>query len=477
MAGAAFFDLDRTLLRGASGPVLTEALVAAGIISDRRLPGLGLVYRAYEAFGESLLGIELARRAVRYSKGWTRTAVKEAAGAAADDLVGDIMSFVPPLLDEHRRAGRPVVLATTTPYDLVCPLAERLRFDDVVATRYAETAGVYTGGIDGNFVWGRGKLEAVRRWAGTHDVDLRQSWAYSDSVFDLPLLSAVAHPHAVNPDPRLLAAALLMRWPVRHLDVPPGVPKIAGFEPFDVLRPFLRPEVLPYARFDIAGDERIPADGSAIVALNHRSYFDIAALVVTVARRGRPVRFLSKAELLDVPGLGMLAKAMGTIGVHRGSGSDEPLRQAADALRAGELVAIMPQGTIPRGEAFFEPELQGRSGVARLAAMTGAPVIPVGLWGTERVWPRSARLPNMLNLTSPPVVRVRVGAPVTLGGDDPRADTRRVMAAIMDLLPEESRRRHRPGDDELARTYPPGHSGSDEPGGPVSPVSPDGAGG
>ena len=63
------------------------------------------------------------------------------------------------------------------------------------------------------------------------------------------------------------------------------------------------------------------------------------------------------------------------------------------------MVAIMPEGTIPRGPAFFDPELKGRWGAARLAQMTGAPVIPVGMWGTEKVWPRSSRLPNVFNVT------------------------------------------------------------------------------
>ena len=77
----------------------------------------------------------------------------------------------------------------------------------------------------------------------------------------------------------------------------------------------------------------------------------------------------------------------------RASGSDEPLEAAAEALRAGELISMAPQGTIPRGPAFFDPVLKGRWGAARLAAETRAPVIPVGLWGTEKVWPRNARLP------------------------------------------------------------------------------------
>ena len=97
-----------------------------------------------------------------------------------------------------------------------------------------------------------------------------------------------------------------------------------------------------------------------------------------LAKRGRPVRFLGKKEVFDVPIVGQMAKAFGGIRVDRGTGSDEPLQEAAEALRAGEVVAIMPQGTIPRGEAFFDPVLKGRWGAARLAHMTRVPVIPVG---------------------------------------------------------------------------------------------------
>jgi putative phosphoserine phosphatase / 1-acylglycerol-3-phosphate O-acyltransferase len=305
-------------------------------------------------------------------------------------------------------------------------------------------------------VWGPGKLSAVRRWAEGHGVELSDSWAYSDSVFDVPLLSAVGHPCAVNPDLRLQAVAALRRWPVRHLDVPPGVPKLVGLEPFDLLRPFLTPAAYPYARFDIDGTDRIPRKGPAIIVANHRSYFDTAAIAVTVGQSGRPIRFLGKAEVFDAPVIGPLAKALGGIRVDRGTGSDEPLRAAAEALEGGQLVALMPQGTIPRGEAFFEPELKGKWGAARLAAMTRAPVIPIGSWGTEKVWPRNARVPNVTNVLHPPHIRVRVGEPVDVDYADAQSDTDSIMAAIMQLLPPESRERHDPTPEELARTMPPG---------------------
>ena len=154
--------------------------------------------------------------------------------------------------------------------------------------------------------------------------------------------------------------------------------------------------------------------------------------------------------------------ALGGIRVERGTGSDEPLLAAAAALEAGEAVALMPQGTIPRGRAFFEPELKGRWGAAKLAAMSGAPVIPIGLWGTEKVWPRSSRTPDVLAIGHPPTVRIRVGDPVVLAGEDLDADTQAIMSALVDLLPAEARVRHEPTPEELARTLPSSYQGDPE---------------
>ena len=104
--------------------------------------------------------------------------------------------------------------------------------------------------------------------------------------------------------------------------------------------------------------------------------------------------------------------------------------------------------------------LHGKSGTARLAGMTGAPVIPVGVWGTEAVWPRSSRIPNFAGVLRPPLVRVRVGKPVSLGLADVHADTEAIMAAIVTQLPAEALRPHEPSAAELARTFPPGHAPS-----------------
>ena len=199
--------------------------------------------------------------------------------------------------------------------------------------------------------------------------------------------------------------------------------------------------------------------GPVILCANHRSYFDVAAMSIVIGKSGRTARFLGKKEVFDAPIVGQIAAAMGGIRVDRGTGSDEPLRAAADALEGGEMVAMMPEGTIPRGPAFFATKLTGRWGAAQLAQMSGATVIPVGLWGTEKVWPRSSRGPKMLNLTDPPTVRVSVGAPVALKGKSIDADTKRIMKAIMAELPDEARVADTPTPEELALTYPPGWTG------------------
>ena len=120
-----------------------------------------------------------------------------------------------------------------------------------------------------------------------------------------------------------------------------------------------------------------------------------------------------KKEVFDAPVVGDFARAMGGIRVERGTGSDAPLQAALEALAAGDMVAMMPQGTIPRGREFYNPILRGRWGAARLAQESGAPVIPLGIWGTEKVWPRSSK--DIVGVTVTPcgVKRMRCNSDVT----------------------------------------------------------------
>lgn len=438
---------------------------AAGIV-NRSVPGEKMMYRLFNTVGETLPSMALASQAVKFVKGRSRGAMQAAAESVADRLVEMVQPFAESVFAMHRDEGRPIVLATTTPYDLVKPFADRLGLDDVVATRYGvdDDDDSYSGVLSGPFVWSTGKLAAVRTWSEENGVDLAASYAYSDSVYDTPLLAAVGHPVVVNPDPRMVLMAAARRWPTVDLETAPGSTPGSriGLELQKLALTFSRPSMVPYADIRIRGTERIPKQGPVIIVANHRSYFDPMVIGMVVAKTGRTVRSLGKKEVFDVPVVGSLAEAMGGIRVDRGTGSDEPLKLAAEALDAGDMVAVMPEGTIPRGPAFFDPELKGRWGAARLATMTGATVIPIGLWGTEKVWPRSSRVPRMFNVTDAPTVLATVGEPVELKGKSLDKDTKRIMKAIRHLLPPEADEQREPTETELAASYPPGWKGDPE---------------
>ena len=100
--------------------------------------------------------------------------------------------------------------------------------------------------------------------------------------------------------------------------------------------------------------------------------------------------------------------------------------------------------------------LQGRTGAVRLAAEAGRPIVPVGVWGTEKAWPRHKSVPYVMNLSEPPTVTVRFGEPIAADSADPTAATADLMDRIVGLLPPEAREAYEPTDAELAATFPDG---------------------
>ena len=449
-SGAAFFDLDRTLLAGASGPVFSQALREVGVLTGEAHPVESALFKVFDVFGENYPTMVLTKQGVRLVKGWDVATVAEAAELAAPRLVDKVLPYAHVEFAEHRTHGRAVVLATTTPYHLVKPLADLLGFDDVIATRYGtnESGTTFDGTVRGEYIWGKGKSRSVAWWAEEHGIDLATA----------RVQQLLRRAHAVdrrqsargNPDPRCSASP---PSPLAHAtSCAAGVP-VGGFEQKLALCSPGRAHAV--RRFRSYGKHRIPDRPAS--SSQPPGYFDPLAIGYLLAKRGRPVRFLGKKEVFDAPVVGDFARAMGGIRVERGTGSDAPLQAALEALAAGDMVAMTPQGTIPRGREFFNPKLRGRWGAARLAHESRVPVIPVGLWGTEKVWPRSAKLPNLGNVTDPPVVTIRVGPPVELEYDSLEADTERIMAAIMRLLPPSAREEYEPTDEELRLATPGGH--------------------
>ncbi|HSL67411.1 MAG TPA: lysophospholipid acyltransferase family protein [Actinomycetota bacterium] len=185
--------------------------------------------------------------------------------------------------------------------------------------------------------------------------------------------------------------------------------------------------------FDLrwAGIDRIPRTGPAILAANHASALDGIVLAYLVARQaGRPTRYLVAVEFFDRPFHGFWLRTLKQIPIRRGEGDSGALDEAVVTVRSGAIAGIFPEGTVnpaPEG-----PMLRGRRGVARIALEAGAPVIPVGIWGTQMRWPRTGftfRRPLR------PTVALAFGPPIEAKGhpsslDDIQAFTAIVMVRI-----------------------------------------------
>ena len=152
----------------------------------------------------------------------------------------------------------------------------------------------------------------------------------------------------------------------------------------------LKPWLAAWFRWTLEGMERIPRTGGTILAFNHIAFLDAFAAAYVVDQLGRRVRFLAKSELFQDKRISWILRGAGQIEVRRGT-RDAPmaLDHAYRALERGELVAVFPEGTITD-----DPDLKpmaAKSGAARLALKTGAPLIPCALWGTQNVWPKDFR--------------------------------------------------------------------------------------
>lgn len=157
------------------------------------------------------------------------------------------------------------------------------------------------------------------------------------------------------------------------------------------------------------GVHHVPRTGGIIVAANHLSVADPFAVALIVHQAGRRPRFMAKASLFRIPLVGRLLRALGQIPVHRyTSDARRSLSAAADAVRAGEAVVIYPEGTTTHDPDYLP--MQARTGVARLALETGAPVVPVAHWGAQEFLGRRGRFRPFPRKT----LTVVAGAPVRL---------------------------------------------------------------
>jgi HAD superfamily hydrolase (TIGR01490 family) len=211
---AAFFDLDKTLMAGSSGMQFARIAAKQGIVG-RRL----LAEWAFEHLRYRLRGTTDARTAEVLKV--ARELITGVPAKAIDRMGPEVMAAIlprvfPQMLAEvyaHQDAGRPTFIVSAAGNGVVEQLAQVLGMDGGIGTRYeVDAEGNFTGRLDGPFVYGPGKVEAMEEFAARHGIDLAASYAYSDSLSDLPMLRAVGNPVAVNPDPPLAEIARAEGW-------------------------------------------------------------------------------------------------------------------------------------------------------------------------------------------------------------------------------------------------------------------------
>ncbi|HTR73641.1 MAG TPA: HAD-IB family hydrolase [Solirubrobacterales bacterium] len=211
---AAFFDLDKTLMAGSSGMQFARVAARSGIVSRRQLWSWGVEHLRYRLRGTS---DERTNEVLKVARDLiTGMPQKTIARMGPETMAAILPRVYPQMLAEvhtHQDAGRPTFIVSAAGNEVVESLARVLGMEGGIGTAYeVDAAGNFTGRLDGPFVYGPGKVTAMEAFAAQHDIDLAASYAYSDSISDLPMLRAVGNPVAVNPDPPLAAIAREEGW-------------------------------------------------------------------------------------------------------------------------------------------------------------------------------------------------------------------------------------------------------------------------
>ncbi len=217
---AAFFDLDKTLMAGSSGMQFARVATRHGIVNRRQLASWAVEHLRYRLRGTT---DERTAEVLRVA----RELIAGVPARTLERMNPEVMAAIlpriyPQMLDEvyaHQDAGRATFIVSAAGDGVVEPLARVLGMEGGIGTRYETGAdGAFTGRFDGPFVYGPGKVEAMESFATDHGIDLDASYAYSDSLSDLPMLRAVGHPVVVNPDPALAEIAKQEGWQTMHFE-------------------------------------------------------------------------------------------------------------------------------------------------------------------------------------------------------------------------------------------------------------------
>lgn len=397
---AALFDLDQTLLAGFSAVAFTRERLLSGRMAPREIAESFLGALSF-ALGRTGFSGMMSATTAAY-RGLAESVLEEVGEEVFEKhLATQIYPESRALVRAHQERGHTLAIVSSATRYQAEPLARDMDIRHVLCTRLRVENGVFTGEVVRPTCWGEGKLSAAREFAAEHDFDLEQSYFYTDSHEDLPLLEAVGRPRPLNPNRQLAQIAKERRWPVRRF-TSRGTPSLG-----DVVRTGLSYASLAPALWaggasglvngsfreavnvagavwgDLAtslagidlrveGEKHLWSRRPAVFIFNHQSALDVVLLLKLLRH---DITGVAKQELRSNPIFGPVFGAAGVAFIDRADSARaiQALQPAFDALREGRSLVIAPEGTrspTPRLGPF-------KKGAFRIAMRAGVPIVPL----------------------------------------------------------------------------------------------------
>ena len=455
----AFFDLDQTLFAGFSATAFTRDQFTSGRLSPKDLTDSLRATLSF-AFGRTGFSTFVSATSAVY-RGMAESVLEEAGQQTFErHLATQIYPESRALVKAHQEKGHTVAIITSATRYQAEPVAKELGIEHLLYTRLGVEDGILTGKVVKPTCYGEGKAAAGRSLASKYDLDLEQSYFYSDSDEDLPLFELVGRPRPLNPNRKLAQIAKERQWPVRRF-TSRGTPTFGDVVRTGLLYGSLAPSVgfgvaagllnrskreavnvmgsvwgdlaASAAGIDlrVEGQEHLWSDRPAVFIFNHQSGLE---LVLMLKLLRRDFTGIAKQELRQNPIFGPLFRAAGVVFVDRSNTAKaiQALGPAVEALRQGRSLIIAPEGTRSTTAAVG----RFKKGAFRLAMDAGVPIVPVVFRNVLDALPKGAFV------VRPAVVEAVVLPPIdtsswTLDALDERiGEVRNLYIEILDDSPE-----------------------------------------
>jgi putative phosphoserine phosphatase/1-acylglycerol-3-phosphate O-acyltransferase len=452
----AFFDLDQTLLAGFSAFSFFRERFTSGRISPRELSDslLGAL-----SFGLGRTGFSgmMAATTAAY-RGMAESVLRETGQEVFQKhLARQIYPESRALVEAHRARGHTLaIVSSATPYQ-VEPVAEALGIRHVLCTQLEVEHGVFTGRVMKPTCWQEGKLHYASELAAREGIDLAESWFYTDSAEDLPLLEAVGRPRPLNPSSRLAGIARDRGWPIRRFRSR-GRPSLEAIARTGLAYASLVPTAwagaavalanrsqreganvlmsawpdlataLAGVELEVQGEEHLWSHRPAVFIFNHQSAVD-TLLVAKLLRRD--FTGIAKQEIRRNPVFGPAFAFAGVVFIDRADSAKaiDALKPALKALSEGRSIAVAPEGTRSRTKHLG----RFKKGAFHIAMQAGVPIVPIVFENALDVLPRGAVVMRPAN------VRAVVLPPVDTSGwtrDGLDAEIEKIRQQYLDVLGE-----------------------------------------